>query len=271
MHTHLLIRVGEIFLKGKNKNLFENKLVDNLKKITGKPVKKLRSRYVLEYFVNHCIIKNVFGLTSYSPALKVEKDIEKIKEAALKLVKKGTFKVETKRSDKSFPIKSLEINRIVGKYVEDNSPAEFRMKQPQLILSIEINQDLAYLFTERISCFGGLPTGVEGRVLLLVEDSASLLAGLLFMKRGSSIYPVSFSKKDISFLQNFNPEKLNLIIIKDFFELERFSEKKKINLLVSGQTFKTYEQYGVGLTTFRPLIAYDQKEIKGLLSTFNFQ
>ena len=60
-------------------------------------------------------------------------------------------------------------------------------------------------------------------------------------------------------------------MIKDFFELERFSEKKKIDLLVSGQNFKTYEQYDVGLTTFRPLIAYDKKEIKDLLSTFNFQ
>ncbi|MFH1276675.1 MAG: tRNA 4-thiouridine(8) synthase ThiI, partial [Candidatus Woesearchaeota archaeon] len=78
-YTHLLLREGELFLKGKNKNIFENKLVNNLRKklpISDLSIKKLRGRLLTSFFSENQIIKQIFGLVSYSPVIKTEKDID---------------------------------------------------------------------------------------------------------------------------------------------------------------------------------------------------
>lgn len=264
-YNTILLRPGELFLKGKNKEWFEKKLADNIKKIAGvKNVKKLRSRFVITYFNTHPILKNIFGLISYSPAVRVEKDFEEIKKKALELIKskEGTFKVETKRSDKCFSIKSPEMNFLIGEHIEQNSNFEFNFEKPDNLLKIEVNQEGAYLFFEVVPCFGGLPTGTSGKVALLIEDKTSLLAGLLFMKRGCEIFPLGVNKTEISLLQKFSPSKLNLSEIKDFKELGLFCERENITVLVSGQTLEKYKRYKTKLTTMRPLIAYSEKEIE---------
>lgn len=259
-----MLRYGEIFLKGKNRAFFEKKLADNIKKITGvKEIKKLRSRFVTEYFGEHGKLRSVFGLTSYSLSFYTEKDEEKIKEKALEILKdKGkTFRIETKRSDKTFPLKSLEMNVLVGEFIEKNSNLKFSFENSDNILKIEINQNGAYLFFDTVECFGGLPTGVEGKVFLLVENEASLLAGLLFMKRGCSLLPIAFEDRDTSLLQEFSPSKLKLNVIKDLNGL-------KGNVLVSGQSFKHFKKYNGELTVMRPLIAFSDKRIKEKLGEF---
>jgi tRNA uracil 4-sulfurtransferase len=274
-YNTILLRPGEIFLKGKNRNLFENKLVNNIKKITSvNSVKKLRGRFIVDYFDNHNLLRNVFGLTSYSLAIKIGRDVEEINKEALKLLQsesknQKTFRVETKRSDKSFPIKSPELSISVGKFIEENSDFEFKFKNQDITLHIEINQNGVYLFIEKIDCFGGLPTGVEGKVLLLIENSASLLAGLMFMKRGCFIIPVAYSEKDVSLLQKFYPQELKLKIIKDFSELQKFSEDYHIETLVVGDNFETKKDYDSDLLIFRPLIAFNEKEIKEKLKEFS--
>ena len=269
----LLLRYGEIFLKGGNRRLFVRKLVDNISKIVGVKAKKLHNRLVLDYFQEHSKLKRVFGLVSYSLCLRTDKEVENIKKSALKLLKrkKGTFKVAVKRSDKRFPIKSPEMNVLVGQYIEENSRLEFSFKTPDNILGIEINEEGAYLFFETVKCHGGLPTGVEGEVKLLVEDDDSVLAGLMFMKRGCNIIPVGFKKRKIDLLQKYSPVKLDFKIIKSLNEVE--------GILVSGQSFegykkykkyKKYKNYGKwgGLLVFRPLIAYSEDEIKNTFEMF---
>ena len=266
-YTHILVRYGEIFLKGKNRSTFENKLISNIEKITQKKIKKLRSRLVMDFFVEHNKLKKVFGLVSYSPSVKVGKDIEEIKKAALEIVKgrKGKFKVETNRADKNFPLKSPEINPLIGKYVAETLEVEGDYKNPDYILNIEINQDGAFIFVDNIKCFGGLPTGVEGKVLLFVEDEASILAGILFMKRGCSITPVSTSKKDISLLQKFCPDELKLTLINNFKEINNLG----VDVIVSGQNFENYMEVETDKLLFRPLIAYSDKEIEENLISFS--
>ena len=261
-YTHVLLRYGEIFLKGKNRGTFERKLVDNIKKIVEiKDVNRIRSRLIVDYFSEHQKLKNVFGLVSYSPAVRTEKNLEEIKKVALKVLQnqQGSFRVETKRSDKIFPIKSPDLNVQIGKYIEEKSKMKFQFKNPQITLHIEINQEGVYIFTEVIPCFGGLPTGVEGKVILLVENSASLLAGLSFMKRGCDVIPVAFKKKDISLLQQFSPKELQLEIVKDL---------NKNETLVVGDNFENKKDYSVDLV-FRPLIAFNDKEIEEKLEKFN--
>ena len=268
-----MLRYGEIFLKGKNRTLFENKLISNVKKITGiKKVKKIRGRLIIDYFLQHNSLKNVFGLVSYSPAVRVEKDVDEIKRAALSLLSgtKGTFRVDTKRSDKSFPVKSPEFNAVMGKYIEVESDLRFSFGNPDVMLTIEINQDGAYLFTETNSCFGGLPTGVEGNAILLVEDESSILAGLLFMKRGCSVIPVSLhGQKDVSLLQKFSPFRLTLNVFKDFCEVDGFAKVNKVDIVISGQTFDDVCKCDTGLTLFRPLIAYGKKGVEQELASFS--
>lgn len=272
----ILLRYGEIFLKGKNKDVFERKLVENVRKMTERSgvsraiVTKSQGRFLIHYFPEHTNLRRVFGLVSYSPAVRVEKDVEKIQEKAVELLrgKAGTFKVVTKRSDKSFPVISPEFNRVVGAYIEQKMPLEFSSAAPDITLEIEINQEGAYLFFETIICGGGLPTGVEGKVLLLVENEADLLAGLLFMKRGCSVFPVAFTEKDISLLQAFSPVELKLHMVKDFKELEELANKKEISILVTGQVLGEESKWKTNLTVMKPLVAYSKKQIKEQLKWF---
>lgn len=262
-YNSILLRYGEIFLKGKNRSMFENKLILNIEQMAKVKVKHLRSRLVTDYFANHLILKKVFGLVSYSPALKIETNVEEIKKQSLELLegKKGVFKVKTKRSDKRFPIKSPELDVLIGGFIEKNSSLKFDFHSP-LILNIEINQDGTFLFLETIPCFGGLPTGVEGKVNVLIEDEVSLLAGLLFMKRGTGILPMAYSNKDISLLQKYSPIPLKLEIVKD---LNKYSD----GCLVVRDNFDGLKEYDTELLIFRPLIAYSSKQIKGKLEEFS--
>ena len=264
-NTHIILRYGEIFLKGKNRPIFENKLVSNIKKIANvEKILKLRSRYIINFFEEHHKLKNVFGLTSYSTTVKSGKEIEIIKQKVVDYVKnlKGTFKIITKRSDKNFPIKSPEFNVMVGEHVEKETNLKFSFDNPDYVINIEINQEAAYIFTETIDCFGGLPTGVEGKVLLLIEDEASFLAGLLMMKRGVAIYPISFETKDISLLQKYSPQDLNLVVVKDLKNLT-------LDTIVSGQNFDKLKEYDTNLLILRPLIAFNEDEIKEKLEMYS--
>ncbi len=272
----IVLRYGELFLKGKNRDVFERKLAENIRKIVEregdkKPALiKSQGRLLMDYFPEHNVLRRVFGLVSYSPAVRVEKIIEKIQGKAVELLKdrKGTFKVATKRSDKTFPITSPEFNRVVGEYVEQHTSLEFSPTSPDIILEIEINQEGAYLFFETVSCGGGLPTGVEGRVFLLVENEASLLAGLLFMKRGCSVIPIAFTEKEISLLQDFSPTGLKLHVVKDVSEMEELARKKEISILVTGQVLGEEMKWKTSLTVMKPLVAYSKKQIQEQLKWF---
>jgi len=223
----------------------------------------MRGRAILPYFPDHTSIKRVFGVGSYSPAIKVGKTMEEIKTTALSLLngKTGTFRVETKRSDKAFPGTSLQINAEVGRYIETHTSLLFHYDSPNHLLYIEINAAGAFLFLEIIPCFGGLPEGVEGKVLLLVEDEASLVAGILMMKRGCSLLPLGFQEQDLSLLNLYSSKKLKLHLLQNPQELEELSQRYNIPLLITGEIFSTYTKRG-NLTTLRPLIAYTPSEIK---------
>src|SRR3989338_1770794 len=264
-YNNLILRYGELFLKGENQWTFVQALVRNVKALLGpREVKILRGRLVLPYFSGHAWLKRIFGITSYSPALRVGKDLEEIKKAALVAFSglKGTFRVESKRSDKSFPVQSPQINQQLGQFIEKELSLEFARDSKQ-VLYIEVNQDGAYLYTEVVPCLGGLPTGVEGKVMLLLEDTASLLAGVFMMKRGCSLVVVGLKEQDISLLQKYSPFKMEFNLLKDYSAIEDLARVKKIDILGSGQRFEKYSKIESCLTVFRPLVAYSEEEVKG--------
>ena len=278
-YDSILLRYGELFLKGKNALWFERRLIENTKKLTGiKEVKRARGRLILEYFPQPSLLKLVFGLVSYSPALRVEKELEAIKTAVWDHFKdkKGSFRIETKRSDKSFLPTSLELNALLGRFLEEkNKNLSFGFENYQHLLHIEINVDGIYLFTETIDCFGGLPVGTGGKVALLLENDTSVLAGLLILKRGCSIYPLGFKEQsrngqDLSLLQKFSPAPLTFKLVKDFLEVDSFAQEKEILSLIVGNTFEDKGEYKTDLMVLKPVVAYSLLQIEEQLKKFQF-
>lgn len=270
----LLLRYGEIFLKGGNFPLFEQALVKNIKVITGVPtVEKRRGRLIIPPLEQPSILKNVFGLVSYSPAFRVPKDLLKIQERASSILQKasGAFKVIASRADKRFPHTSPEINRLVGRYIEERSALRYST-QATTKMHIEINQDAAYLYPEIVPCLGGIPVGIEGSVVLLLENEVDLLAGILMMKRGCFVVPVSLQidsrGKDISLLQRFSPRPLHLVLIKNILEVEEIAKKHQAPVITVGQTLDTFQEVPLSLPVLRPLIGYDALKIKEELGKY---
>jgi thiamine biosynthesis protein ThiI len=132
-------------------------------------------------------IAKVFGVNSVSPAVELEQDINLIKEEALAHYKSGSFRVSTHRSDKDFKLKSQELNTLVGAYIVEKTKALVDLEDYDTNIGIELFDKLAYVFSKTFAGYGGLPSGCQGRVLLVLEDRNSILAGLMMMNRGCSL------------------------------------------------------------------------------------
>lgn len=206
MEELILVRYGEVALKGGNRSFFINRLVRNISNALNgieHRIIKDRGRILvvlpegslkLAEAVNR--LKKVFGIVSFSRVVKVEKDLHVIKQKALEMVEKqqiDTFKVESRRADKAFPIKSPEICRQVGAYILENSEnIRVDVHQPELLINIEIREG-AYIFAGQEKGSGGLPTGTGGRGLLLLSGGIdSPVAGWMVAKRGVELEAVHF-------------------------------------------------------------------------------
>lgn len=207
----ILLRCGELMLKKQNRRFFENKLVKNVKyALSGLGDAKVinsRGRVYVEpsnddFEFDKAIEKlsKVFGIVSLSPVLKIESNFEKIKELALEMVSKMvegkehvTFKVETRRANKAFPIPSLEISSKLGEYLLNNIPAlKVNVINPSFIFYVEIREH-TYLYLDMIPGGCGLPVGTnEKSILLLSGGIDSPVAGWMLMKRGVEIEAVHF-------------------------------------------------------------------------------
>jgi len=195
MQTVLVHYASEVSLKGKNRSDFENQLVRNIKKSLGdnlKSIKQPYSRILLEVSdakkaeVN---LGKIFGISWFAFVDTCDSDIESIKKLALKSNIKGkTFKVQSKRSDKKFPIKSTEVNQIVGEALFNKYKSEVSMKNPAVIVHVNISEKETYVFSNKISGAGGLPVGTSGKVLVLMSGGIdSPVAAHLIMKRGCTV------------------------------------------------------------------------------------
>lgn len=206
-YNHILIRYGELGLKGKNINYFLNRLQQNIqekiKDFSNIKVKRTQGRlYVLlngydpKEVIDRC--KHIFGIANLSLALKCSKDLEDIKETALAALQKcksaKTFKVSVRRADKSFPIDSQEMNQLLGSHLLRNTE-DFTVDvhNPDVEVSVEIRREGTFIMSEVIEGPGGLPVGTGGKTLLLLSGGIdSPVAGYLAMKRGVKVEAVHF-------------------------------------------------------------------------------
>ena len=203
MRKVLLVRFGEVYLKGLNRSSFLKILVDNVKKAvkgTEATVWLADSRiYVADFddmddMVNR--VKRVFGLYSVSPAYEMEKDFETIASKCVELAKelKGTFKVLARRSDKRFPITSMDMAVELGSRILDANPAlSVDVKKPQNKVSVEVRENAAYVYTDEVMAAGGLPMGTGGNAALLLSGGIdSPVAGYQIMRRGVRMCAIHF-------------------------------------------------------------------------------
>lgn len=205
----MLVKYGEIILKGLNRPVFENILMKNirnaLKGLGEIDVTRAQAAIYIDpaeqVDIDDVIVrlKKVFGILSITRACVVEKDIEAIKRAAAEYcgeaVSEGVrFKVEAKRADKKFPMKSPEICREVGGYIFENvSGAQVDVNNPENIVMVEIRDFAAYVYCAKTAGQGGLPIGTGGRATLLLSGGIdSPVAGYMMAKRGVEIEAVNF-------------------------------------------------------------------------------
>ena len=235
-----MVRVGEIFLKGKNRNLFFNQLYANLKEHNIKIIKKFQSKFLVEDTEN---LKFIFGISNYSKV--IECTHEELKDKALNLIKDHkTFCVRVKRTDKVLK-PSPELEREIGEYIFEKKPIKVNFKNPDIKIQIDILKDKAFIFTEKIQGLGGLPIGTEGTVQLTVKDKIkSTVAGYLMLKRGCNIV-TDKELKELNIFHNIQIGKAKTIVTDETLE-----------------TLNTETEF-----TLRPLIGYKKEEINDI---YNF-
>ncbi|MDR1782122.1 MAG: tRNA 4-thiouridine(8) synthase ThiI [Bacilli bacterium] len=207
MQDVILIRYGELNTKGKNRKLFIDRLEGNIKKKLSHyqniDIRSHRDRMYLnfkDYDVNEIMneLKDVFGIQSFSLAKKVSKEYQVIEDAIMEIIdfsKYQTFKVITKRGDKSYPMISDEINRKIASRILKETDLKVDVHHYQLGINIDIRQDAsAYIFFEKINGAGGYPVGISGKGLLMLSGGIdSPVAGYLAMKRGVKVECIHFA------------------------------------------------------------------------------
>lgn len=201
MKKVMALSLGELVLKGKNRYKFVNKLISTIKRNLrnidhGKIYQNMGKVYVEvvtdneEKMINR--LKHVFGIVYIAPCYVVETDKEKIEEAVIKIVdetlKKNpsykTFKVKTNRGDKSFPLNSMEISAKIGGIILKNFDLKVDVHEPDFFVYCDLKKD-TYIYVDKIKAHGGLPSGTNGRGLLLLSGGIdSPVAGFLMAKRG---------------------------------------------------------------------------------------
>ena len=206
-----IVRCGEVALKGMNKPYFERMLVErikkNVKQFAGVDVRRhegliyVRADKSIDREQLLKQIGKVFGVASISPAVEAPSNLDAIGEEAVKYMldlieTKGikTFKVEAKRADKNFPVKSPEIGRIIGaKVLIGCKVLKVDVHNPDVHLFVDVRHDKSYIYQQKIAGFGGLPLGTNGKGMVLLSGGIdSPVAAWMMAKRGMLIEAVHF-------------------------------------------------------------------------------
>ena len=201
----IIVRYCEIHLKGKNRGYFEQVFMNNLEKALAgirHEIRRPSGRYVVENFAAERAdeicerLRKVFGVHTLSVGVKVEADLDAIFAQILEISPdEGTFKIETNRADKHFPLDSMEINRELGGRLLGKKPQlQVDVKTPQTVLHVDIRENgTALVFEGIVKGAGGMPVGTAGKGMLLLSGGIdSPVAGYMIAKRGMRLEGLHF-------------------------------------------------------------------------------
>lgn len=215
MEKVILLRYGEIYLKGKNRGFFERSLIRNVNEISKKidenvKIKKASGRYLVSGFLQENLtnlvqgIRKVFGLVSLSVAVEIKNDAKEIEDTIKLMIKNNefnelevakTFKIDVRRADKNFPIQSNEFERQLGGVVLDLFPdLKVNLTNPDATVYVDIRENgKTFIFSDKIKCVGGMPVGTSGKALVMLSGGIdSPVATYMMAKRGLKLSAVHF-------------------------------------------------------------------------------
>ena len=204
----LILRFGEMMLKGKNRKRFERSVMIQIRKVLSsfpdvRYIPEFGRVYVelggAAYEETSTALQRVFGLASFSPAYHSPLELEAIQETALRMMQAlpkqpATFKVTVRRVNKAFPHDSQQMNYLVGGYVLQAIPGlQVDVRKPEVELRVEIREDKVLLYVEVIEGAGGFPSGTSGKALLMLSGGIdSPVAGWLAMRKGLTMEAIHF-------------------------------------------------------------------------------
>ena len=235
MKNLILIKYGELTTKKANRNTFTKLLANNIKSILkgeNYTVKFDRVRMYIECDNANVIVEKlqkVFGIHSIVICHKVNTNIEDIKDKVLDLLNKEnfkTFKINTKRADKSFQIHSMDFNNIIGGHVLKNINSKVDVHNPDIEVKIEIRVEGTFIYTNEIKGIGGYPVGVQGKGMLMLSGGIdSPVAGYLTLKRGVDLECLYFESPPHTSLEAKNK------VIKLASIINEYSGNIKVNIV----------------------------------------
>lgn len=280
-YDHILIRYGELALKGKNRKLFIEALSHNvhnkLTDFSDIKIKKTRDRMFImlngheaEPILERC--KKIFGIKSMSIAVKTKTEEEYIKEAALFALQEAknikTFKITTKRIDKDFPIDSQQMNQVLGGHLLRNSEnVTVDVHSPDLEIRVEIRKNGTFITYENIAGLSGLPVGSGGKSLLLLSGGIdSPVAGYLAMKRGVKLEAIHFHSPP------FTSERAKQKVFDLTEQLAEFTDSIRVHVVPFTELQKKVHEaipHGYSMTVMRRMMLRISQRIaeqQGILS-----
>ena len=235
MNNLILIKYGELTTKKANRNTFTKLLANNIKNLLKGEEFTLKFDRVRMYI--ECndaeVISNklskVFGIHSIVICHKVNTNTDAIKEKVIELLQKenfNTFKINTKRADKNFPVPSMEFNHVIGSHVLKNIKSKVDVHNPDILVTIEIRVEGTFIYTNEIKGIGGYPVGVQGKGMLMLSGGIdSPVAGYLALKRGVDLECLYFESPPHTSIQAKNK------VIKLASIINEYSGNIKVNVV----------------------------------------
>ena len=242
MEDHILVRYGELSLKKTNRRQFISKVTNHIKRALNEykelsyESRGMRFYIILNNVPSENVIKKVEkipGVYSFSVVSRTESKLESICKLAEEIVRKeigtnATFKVETNRADKNFPMVSLDISRAVSRHLFINIPGlKADVHNPDYVLDIDVRIEGTFIFTKTYYGMGGLPAGSLGKTMLMVSGGIdSIVAGYLAIKKGMTVDAIHFESAPYT-------SDLALQKVVDLLEeISPYAEHLNINLFV---------------------------------------
>lgn len=229
MDNVIILRYGELFLKGKNRGFFERTLIKNIKEKLGKfrcNFSAQRGRYEISEYADEdeqaivAAMKTVFGLQSLSIAKKCDSDLHAISDIILKNIpENATFKVKTHRADKTFSLTSPQVSCAIGEIILDKLPnSRVDLHNPEYEINVDIRETgKTYVYTDKIQCAGGMPVGTAGKGLLLLSGGIdSPVSAYMMSKRGLTLDAIHFYSYPYTSMQAKDKVKELACILSDY-------------------------------------------------------
>ncbi|MEN2973955.1 MAG: tRNA uracil 4-sulfurtransferase ThiI [Candidatus Caldarchaeales archaeon] len=195
-YNSIVVHYGELTLKRGRRPMYEKMLKRNLEKTLDMKLKRLRGRLIVRVKNGDSRllcdkIGRVFGVSWYAPAIRIKGDIQEVIDNIIEVFKDEnvkSFKIVVKRSDKTFPLTSIELAENIGREVSERLNIKVDLKNPEKKAYVEVTEDGFYVLFDKIKGLGGLPTGSSGRILSLLSGGIdSPVAAWMMMKRGCDV------------------------------------------------------------------------------------